>query len=100
METVTFERDEARPGLAIITLNRPDKLNAINPQMHEDLQEACRRLQDDPDTRVVIVTGAGRAPPAPSSAAAAAAPQRPTSTAASASATPTAPAPRSRSWTR
>jgi enoyl-CoA hydratase/carnithine racemase len=61
METVTFERDEARPGLAIITLNRPDKLNAINPQMHEDLQDACRRLQDDPDIRVVIMTGAGRA---------------------------------------
>jgi len=61
METVRFERDEARPGLAVITLNRPEKLNGISIQMHEELQQVCRELQDDFATRVVILTGAGRA---------------------------------------
>ena len=61
METVRFERDAARPGLATITLNRPDKLNGINVKMHEELQQVGRELQDDYTTRVVILTGAGRA---------------------------------------
>jgi enoyl-CoA hydratase/carnithine racemase len=61
METVRFERDAARPGLAVITLNRPDKLNGLNLQMHDELQQVCRELQDDYATRVVILTGAGRA---------------------------------------
>lgn len=61
METVRFERDPERPGLGVITLNRPEKLNGISIQMHEELQQVCRELQDDFTTRVVIVTGAGRA---------------------------------------
>jgi enoyl-CoA hydratase/carnithine racemase len=61
METILFERDPERAGLATITLNRPDKLNGINLKMHEELQQVCRVLQDDYATRVVILTGAGRA---------------------------------------
>ncbi len=61
MKTVRLERDPARPGLATITLNRPEKLNGINVKMHEELQQVCRELQDDYATRVVILTGAGRA---------------------------------------
>ena len=61
MDTVRFEKDPARPGLAVITLDRPEKLNGINLRMHEELQQVCRDLQDDFETRVVIVTGAGRA---------------------------------------
>lgn len=61
METVRLDRDAELPGLATITLDRPQKLNAINHQMHDDLQAACRELQDDTTTRVVILTGAGRA---------------------------------------
>ena len=60
-ETVTVERDRELPGLMMVTLNRPEKLNAINVQMHDDLQQVCRELQDDYETRVVILTGAGRA---------------------------------------
>ena len=60
-ETVLVERDRALPGLMTVTLNRPEKLNAINVQMHDDLQQVCRELQDDHETRVVILTGAGRA---------------------------------------
>jgi len=60
-ETVTVERDRELPGLMTVTLNRPAKLNAINVRMHDDLQQVCRELQDDYETRVVILTGAGRA---------------------------------------
>jgi enoyl-CoA hydratase/carnithine racemase len=60
-ETVVVERDQELPGLTTVTLNRPEKLNSINVQMHDDLQRVCRELQDDFETRVVILTGAGRA---------------------------------------
>ncbi len=60
-ETVRVERDAELPGLMTVTLDRPEKLNAINVQMHDDLQQVCRDLQDDHETRVVILTGAGRA---------------------------------------
>jgi enoyl-CoA hydratase/carnithine racemase len=61
METLLLEHDTELPGLVTITLNRPDKLNAINGAMHRELQQACRELQDDAEARVVILTGAGRA---------------------------------------
>lgn len=60
LETVLVERDRELSGLMTVTLNRPEKLNAINVQMHDDLQHVCRELQDDFETRVVIFTGAGR----------------------------------------
>jgi enoyl-CoA hydratase/carnithine racemase len=61
VETITVERDSELPGLVTITLNRPEKLNAINFRMHAELQQACRELADDAEARVVILTGAGRA---------------------------------------
>jgi len=61
MNTLKLERDPELAGLATITLNRPEKLNAINSQMHADLQAACAELRADSGTRVVILTGAGRA---------------------------------------
>ena len=61
METLLVERDATLPGLATVTLNRLAKLNAINVTMHRELQQVCRDLQDDHETRVVILTGAGRA---------------------------------------
>ena len=61
METLLVTRDVELPGLVTITLNRPEKLNAINLTMHREIQQACRELQDDAEARVVILTGAGRA---------------------------------------
>jgi len=61
METLRLTRDPDLPGLATITLNRPEKLNAISFRMHNDLLDVCRELADDATTRVVIVTGEGRA---------------------------------------
>lgn len=48
-------------GVATITLNRPEKLNAYTAQMGEELHNAFRELDDNDDARVVVVTGAGRA---------------------------------------
>jgi enoyl-CoA hydratase/carnithine racemase len=61
METISLERDAGLPGLATLTLNRPDKLNAINARMHAEIQQACLDLRDDAATRVLILTGSGRA---------------------------------------
>jgi enoyl-CoA hydratase/carnithine racemase len=61
MDTLLIDHSETNPGLTTITLNRPDKLNAINNQVHLDLQAACAELREDLVTRVVIFTGAGRA---------------------------------------
>jgi 2-(1,2-epoxy-1,2-dihydrophenyl)acetyl-CoA isomerase len=47
-------------GVCLITLNRPDKLNAFNRQMRLDLMDATRRASADADIRVVVLTGAGR----------------------------------------
>jgi len=61
MESIALERIAGRPGAALVTLNRPEKLNAIHATMHEELQAVCRELAADVAVRVVIVTGAGRA---------------------------------------
>jgi enoyl-CoA hydratase/carnithine racemase len=57
-ETILLEKAD---HIATITLNRPDRLNAFNPQMYEELARACKAVSDDDDVRVVILTGAGRA---------------------------------------
>lgn len=48
-------------GVALVTLNRPDRLNAMTNQMFEELEQLARELRDRADLRVVILTGAGRA---------------------------------------
>ncbi len=50
---------EAREGVAVITLNRPEVLNALTPVMLGALHEALHRAQDD-GQRAVLITGAGR----------------------------------------
>ena len=47
-------------GIATITLNRPDKLNAFTGTMRVELIDAFDKIDADDDVRVVIVTGAGR----------------------------------------
>src|SRR5919202_6136056 len=42
-----------------ITLNRPEKLNAIDPEVLALLEDACARLDHEQDVRVVLLTGAG-----------------------------------------
>jgi 2-(1,2-epoxy-1,2-dihydrophenyl)acetyl-CoA isomerase len=47
-------------GVAWITLNRPDRLNAFAGTMRDDLHDAVTAAADAPETRVIVVTGAGR----------------------------------------
>ena len=50
---------EIRDGVGWAIMNRPEKRNAMSPQLHYDMDDALGRLETDPDVRVVIVTGAG-----------------------------------------
>jgi enoyl-CoA hydratase/carnithine racemase len=58
MDTVRFE---VADRVATITLARPDRLNAMNQQMRDELRTCWQRVKDDPDIWVAIVTGEGRA---------------------------------------
>src|SRR3989442_13322390 len=55
-ETLKVDRDGA---LMVLRFSRPEKKNAINRQMHLDLQAVCQALADDFETRVVIIIGEG-----------------------------------------
>ena len=57
-ETVKVDRSE---GIAWITLNRPEKRNAMNPTMHFEMVEILNRLETDPQSNVLVITGAGEA---------------------------------------
>src|SRR3972149_1745411 len=46
--------------IAVLTLNRPDKMNAISAEMRENLPPALKEVQEDDNVRVLIITGAGR----------------------------------------
>ena len=56
-ETVRVERHD---GWRLVTLNRPDKINAFNEAMHRALAAALVEAENDPDCRAVLLTGAGR----------------------------------------
>ena len=51
---------EAAEGIATITLNRPDRLNAWTPQMEKEVFHAMQEADGDDGVRVIILTGAGR----------------------------------------
>ena len=57
-ETIILERKDY---IATITLNRPDRLNALNKQMADELNDVALSIDGDDDVRVVVITGAGRA---------------------------------------
>lgn len=50
---------QIQDGIARITLNRPEVLNAMNEEMSEGMREVFRRIDRDPTVRVAILTGAG-----------------------------------------
>ena len=57
LETISLEKKEK---IAIIRLNRPKLLNAVNEQLVWDFQEATIDVKQDDLIKVVIITGAGR----------------------------------------
>jgi enoyl-CoA hydratase len=52
---------EKADKLATVTLNRPDSLNAVNPQMHHELERIWLDLAEDTDVNAILLTGAGKA---------------------------------------
>ncbi len=59
--TPTVLKVEKSDGIAVLTLNRPEAMNALSRELREAIARAFSDLQADDDTRVVILTGAGRA---------------------------------------
>jgi enoyl-CoA hydratase/carnithine racemase len=56
-EAITLER---RGAVAILTLNRPDRLNAISPALRDEVIAAVAQVKADDEARALVVTGAGR----------------------------------------
>src|SRR4030095_11743166 len=56
-ETILYEKSGP---VVTVTLNRPDSVNALNPQMVKELHEALDEADRDPQARAIILTGAGR----------------------------------------
>ena len=56
-DTVKFQVDGA---VAVVTINRPDSMNAFNTELRADLHEALQKAGDDDSVRVIILTGEGR----------------------------------------
>src|ERR1700755_776520 len=50
---------EAEDGVGIVTLNRPDKLNAMNRQLSSELHDAVKRMDADEAIGCIVITGAG-----------------------------------------
>ena len=55
-QTLLFD---IRDGIAVVTVNRPDKLNALNDQVMAELGDAVERIATTPDVRGALITGAG-----------------------------------------
>jgi enoyl-CoA hydratase len=58
-ETMQIERRDH--GIAVVTLNRPERLNAVNGRMHAELARFSRDFANDRELRVLVLTGMGRA---------------------------------------
>ena len=56
-ETILFEQSG---GIARLTLNRPDRLNSFNLKMHEEVRDALGQVKGSAESRVLVLTGAGR----------------------------------------
>jgi len=57
-ETILYKKKD---NVLVITLNRPERYNAINIQMNADLKDALKVAKEDPGVRVIVITGAGKA---------------------------------------
>jgi trans-feruloyl-CoA hydratase/vanillin synthase len=57
-ETVKLEYED---GIAWVILNRPEKRNAMSPQLHYEMGDILNELEHDPDAKVLVLTGAGEA---------------------------------------
>lgn len=56
-QTILFQ---INAGIARVTLNRPERLNSFNTQMHEELRDALSEVEQNKNVRVMVLSGAGR----------------------------------------
>lgn len=61
MQPETMRVEDVAPATLLVTLNRPERLNAQTDQMFSELEQLGHSLQERPEVRVVVLTGAGRA---------------------------------------
>src|SRR5256714_9471945 len=59
-EFQTIEVTEAKAGIVVVTLNRPDQGNGVVPEMARELMAVLNAIDDDFSVRVVVLTGAGK----------------------------------------
>jgi 2-(1,2-epoxy-1,2-dihydrophenyl)acetyl-CoA isomerase len=59
-DNLTLERTGEEGRVGLITLNRPEKLNALDRGLQDDQRAACAELQADDSVRAIVITGAGR----------------------------------------
>jgi enoyl-CoA hydratase len=59
-DTATVLTDRPRPGVTLLTLNRPESLNSMSMELVRELHTVLAGVADDADCRVVVLTGAGR----------------------------------------
>jgi trans-feruloyl-CoA hydratase/vanillin synthase len=57
-ETVKIEKED---GVTFLIMNRPEKRNAMSPQLHREMEASLDELATDPATKVLVITGAGQA---------------------------------------
>jgi trans-feruloyl-CoA hydratase/vanillin synthase len=60
-KTLNTVKLEKSGGIGWVIFNRPEKRNAMSPELHFDMNEALDRMADDDDVKVVVITGAGKA---------------------------------------
>src|SRR3972149_9239937 len=58
-QTLLIEKDS--DGVAVVTLNRSEKRNAVSMQMHQELEDIFVDLRSDDEVRAIVLTGAGSA---------------------------------------
>jgi 2-(1,2-epoxy-1,2-dihydrophenyl)acetyl-CoA isomerase len=56
-ETIEFEITD---GVAVLTLNRPDRMNSFNTEMHAEVRDALKQVKQDSSVRCLLITGNGR----------------------------------------
>ena len=57
-ETILVDKED---GITTVTFNRPEKRNAMSPQLHMEMADVLDELATDPETKVLVITGAGEA---------------------------------------
>ena len=60
LDTILIDRDAENATVAVVTLNRPERLNALTPEMGPFYAATLQKLDADPSVRAIVVTGAGR----------------------------------------